>query len=430
LPLEFNGNAICLSGFTGTKLKSKVIGKYYPFWWRITSGGERRRNIFPTAIIELNAATGEVFIEDTGQTLLGSAGHALDLKVSQAPQTKNLKVILIEKHPECFRNLTEVIRRRWPELFFEDKEGGNFVNYSNVYLLNTDLEKALDTLEDLEIGNALYFFDPLRSVEFTNVETVARRRMDSFFKTGTEFIIFVFTSDWFIGRTNFIPLPTTIEEQYWTDEQRNTVLEADTLFGDEEWRTHILNNDSVEKREKKLIEEYTKRLRKWFRYILPMPFNPEANQIFHIILCSNFETGVRATRDYYCDTTKNPRYSPSARTYFPRFSRLYPELFVGLKGNRRPLEWKLLWKTIREHENGVCDIDCKDFIEEEPDYVCRNNALTWLEENDYLVPVSITNAWNSQLQQYKLNWETLNLRLDIKPPLQFNPLSPRMFKRK
>lgn len=45
-PLEFVEDAICLSGLTGTKLKSDVIGQYYPFWWGITS-------------------TGEVYIEDT-----------------------------------------------------------------------------------------------------------------------------------------------------------------------------------------------------------------------------------------------------------------------------------------------------------------------------------------------------------------------------
>ncbi len=30
--LEFVGDAISLSGLTGTKLKSDVIGEYYPFW--------------------------------------------------------------------------------------------------------------------------------------------------------------------------------------------------------------------------------------------------------------------------------------------------------------------------------------------------------------------------------------------------------------
>lgn len=54
-----------------------MIGEYYPFWWSITSGGPRKDHQYPTAIVELNAATGEVYIEDINQTVLGSAGHAL-----------------------------------------------------------------------------------------------------------------------------------------------------------------------------------------------------------------------------------------------------------------------------------------------------------------------------------------------------------------
>jgi len=37
-PLEFVGDAITLSGLTGTKLKCDVIGEYYPFWLNIMSG--------------------------------------------------------------------------------------------------------------------------------------------------------------------------------------------------------------------------------------------------------------------------------------------------------------------------------------------------------------------------------------------------------
>ena len=73
-----------------------MIGEYYPFWWSITSGGPSRNYQYPTAIVELNAATGEVYIKDTKQTVLGSAGHALELKLNY-PHTENLKVILIEK---------------------------------------------------------------------------------------------------------------------------------------------------------------------------------------------------------------------------------------------------------------------------------------------------------------------------------------------
>ena len=78
MPLKFHNNAICLSGLAGTKVKCDVIGDYYPFWRKITSRGPRLNYQNPTAIIEMNAASGEVYIEDLGITVLGSAGHALE----------------------------------------------------------------------------------------------------------------------------------------------------------------------------------------------------------------------------------------------------------------------------------------------------------------------------------------------------------------
>jgi len=41
-----------------------------------------------TAIVELNAATGEVYIEEIQQTVLGSAGHVLDLKVKKPSENR------------------------------------------------------------------------------------------------------------------------------------------------------------------------------------------------------------------------------------------------------------------------------------------------------------------------------------------------------
>jgi len=59
MALEFKQDAICLSGLTGSQLKCAVIGRYYPFWWGITSGGPGKNYEYPTAIVELDAATGE-----------------------------------------------------------------------------------------------------------------------------------------------------------------------------------------------------------------------------------------------------------------------------------------------------------------------------------------------------------------------------------
>ncbi|MFX0199823.1 MAG: hypothetical protein ACFFCW_27185 [Candidatus Hodarchaeota archaeon] len=423
-PLRFVGDAICLSGLTGTKLKCGVIGGYYPFWWSITSGGRRRRHLFPTAIVELNAATGEVYIEDTGETVLGSAGHALDLKVREHPHSRNLKVVLIEEHLGCYNHLKAVIRRRWPSIPIDQIEGPITSNHSNIYLFNNSLDEALQIIGDLDLGNSLYYFDPLRRVEYTNIENVAGRRMPTVFRTGTELIIFVFTSDWFLGRDDFVPLPNTPEENDWTRDERNAVLEADCLFGNPEWRSRILNNNSVSDREHALIDIYKNRLRRWFRYVLPMPFNPREEQIFHLILCSNFETGIRATRDFYSLRTRNPRYSPDNRGAFERFRRLHPEIFIGLTGNRRPLQWRILGKIIKDHEEGVCDCMCNDLMEIEPDSVRRQDLIDWLEEQEYLEPVDIENAWGYPINQYRLNWSILGLRLGVNPPIELTPLSP------
>lgn len=99
--LEFKDNAIVLSGLTGTKIKSDILGNYYRLWWNITSGGSNVGHHQQTAIVEMNAATGEVFIKDTNQKMLGSSGHALKLK-GDNPNSSKLNVILVEQNNECF----------------------------------------------------------------------------------------------------------------------------------------------------------------------------------------------------------------------------------------------------------------------------------------------------------------------------------------
>jgi len=422
-PLGFVGDAITLSGLTGTKLKCDVIGEYYPFWWKITSGGPSKNYENPTAIVELNAATGEVYIEDTQETVLGSAGHALELKVN-TPHTENLKIVLIEENAECYEHLKNVIRRRWPNICIDEAEGPISSNSSNIYLFNMTLDDALEAIENLDLGNALYFFDPLRSVEYTAIEKVASKRMKTFYKTGTEFFIFLFTSDWFLGRKDFAPLPCTPEESTWTKEEIETVLEADALFGNKEWRSHVLNDNPIEEKEKILVELYKDRLHKWFRYVLPLPFNPKKDQIFHLILCSNYEDGVRMTKDHYASITGNPKYSPNNSDAFRRFKRLHPEIFRGLGGRRRPLQWRFLWRIITHHEEGICDSMCRDLINIETNFKRRQKLLEWLENKGYLNPVSIENAWGSPIKQYKLNWRVVKEKTGVDPPPPLRPVSP------
>lgn len=372
----------------------------------------------------MNAATGEVHIEDIQETVLGSAGHALDLKANSS-HTGNLKILLIEEHPECYARLKRVIRRRWPSIPVSEAEGPVESNSSNVYLLNMTLDDALETNEDLELGNAVYFFDPLRSVEYTTIDKVAEKRMKYFYQIRTEFFIFVFTSDWFLGRDDFARLPCTLKEDKWTELEKKTVSDADALFGNKDWREHILNENPIKDRERTLIELYKNRLHKWFRYVLPLPFNPKEDQIFHLILCSNYEAGVRMTRNFYALKTGNPKYSPDNDAAFRRFQRLHPEIFIGLSGRRRPLKWRILWKIITQHEEGMCDCLCPDLMKIEPD---TQVLLTWLEEKRYLNPVSIENAWNYPIKQYKLNWKFIKEKLGVNPPPPLKPLSSEEIK--
>src|SRR5271157_674668 len=111
IALDFEGDAIILSGVTGTRLKCEILGKYYPKWWSITSGGKGKANRLPTSIVELNAGSGEDYIEETKETILGSSGHALKLKL-EGESTPGLKVLLVEENQECFGHLKNVIRRR------------------------------------------------------------------------------------------------------------------------------------------------------------------------------------------------------------------------------------------------------------------------------------------------------------------------------
>ncbi|MEL7562790.1 three-Cys-motif partner protein TcmP [Dehalogenimonas sp. 4OHTPN] len=423
--LEFEQDAICLSGLTGSKLKCEVLGQYYPFWWGITSGGPAVGHKYLTGIVELDAATGEVFIEDTGETVLGSSGHALALKASNA-NAYNLKIVLVEKNPICFDHLKKVIQRRWKSINTNAAEGSISSNGTGVYLLNKSLDDALQDISHISLGNALFFFDPLRSAEYSTIEQVARARIASYYRTGTEMIVFLFTSDWFLGRGDFKGLPTGLDPNQWSDAEQKAVLEADALLGTVQWRNQILNANPIHEREQAFVEFYRQRLHRWFRYVLPMPFNPKTNQIFHLILCSNYEVGVRATREFYCNVTGNPKYTPDNKTAFDRFRKAHPDLFIGLSGTKRPSEWKILWRIITEHEEGICDNLCSDFSDIGATPNDRQGMLEWLEHVGYIRKIPNNNAWGALVPLYQINWPYTTDRLQVDPPAQFKPISLKL----
>jgi hypothetical protein len=138
-----------------------------------------------------------MYIKDTKETILGSSGHALKLKCNNK-NTNQLKIVLVEKNSECYHHLKKVIVRRWPQVDIVDTEKFSVgYNKSNIYLMNVGLDEALKNIAKLNLGNSLFFFDPLRSVNYATIDEVAKARIKSYYKTGTEFIVFLFTSDWF-----------------------------------------------------------------------------------------------------------------------------------------------------------------------------------------------------------------------------------------
>lgn len=430
MPLRFQGDAIVLSGETGTKLKSSILGEYYPFWWRITSGGDRRNHSLGTGIVELNSGTGENYIEETGETILGSAGHALQLKAQDAGG--NLKVILVEENPECYGHLKKVIRRKWNTIDVTATENGLTDPHTRVHLLNQNLERAIESIERMRLRNALFFFDPLLYTPWTDLERVASVRINNYYKTGTEFIVFMFTSDWFLGRGALAPLPRVVDPLKWTEDERVTVGCVRNLLGGDGWETSILTSESTLGRMQELVSAYKRRLHKWFRYVLPLPFEPRPNQQYHLFMCSNYEAGVRVTRDFYAHYTGNARYSPNVNSAYSRFKNLHPELQQGLSGNRRPDVWKILWKVVREHEGGVCDALCDDLQEVGGNYNGVVPSLKWLQSKGYLNPIPpMTDAWSFALRneiykQYALDWPVCRQRLGVDPPQALSPLSSRI----
>ncbi len=415
--LKFHDDAIELSGETGTKLKSEIIGKYYPLWWSITSGGQRDTFSKPTAIIEMNAGTGEDYIKDTDTTILGSAGHALQLK-AENQNTSQLKIMLIEKDPGCFSRLQNVIARCWSKLQYSTNTASN---NNDVYLLNIDTNIP-EIIGQIELGNSLFFFDPLLYTSWSEIEEIAHKRIKKYYQTQTEFVVFLFTSDWFHGRGDLVPLPTDERIDNWNTQEQKTIFEMDDLFGHNKWRSRLLNSKPVDERMQILVDLYKERLHKWFRYVLPLPFTPKTSQIYHLFMCSNYEVGVRITRDFYATYTNNPKYTPDNKSAYSKFLELHPQM--KRRGTSRSYEWKILWKIIREHEEGICDARCLDLYDELLDFDSLRTILGWLLSEGYIKQINdLTDAWEDRPDLYRINWDVVKERLGVDPPLSLVPLS-------
>ena len=426
--MQFKDHAIVLSGETGTKLKCEILKGYYPLWWSITSGGAYRDFRLPTSIIEMNAGTALDYIEDTEETILGSSGHALQLKLENERDTSKLNVVLVEEDPECFSHLKEVIKERWSSLDLRQALGEINSNNTSVHLLEKQPTAALDTIEKIPaLGNSLFFFDPLLFTPWSEIERVAKRRITDYYRVRTEFIIFLFTSDWFDGRkkAGLEALPKTPLESNWTSGQLETVKRVDGLFGNKDWRAEILNDNPRDSRMNQLVDAYRRRLHQWFRYVLPLPFNPKGDQIYDLFMCSNYEAGIRITRDFYAKFTKNPTYSPDANEMYGKFKSAHPEIRAKYPGRERPMAWKFLRMVIRDHEEGLCDIRCQDFRDLSNNWKERLACMNWLEVCKYLKQTQkLSNAWSDVPPLYKLDWDIVSKRLGVGPPPAFSPLKP------
>jgi hypothetical protein len=289
--------------------------------------------------------------------------------------------------------------------------------------MNLNLDDSLRKMAGIKLGNSIFFFDPLRMIKWDIIEKVARDRIKRYYQTGTEFIVFLFTSDYFVGRDKFQAFPTHNNERDWSEYEKCSIAEADELFGDTTWRSKILCSGDISTREKDFVNLYQAKLNKWFRYVLALPFTPKKNQLYHLIICSNYEAGIRKTKNHYSQRMSNKKVNQDNSVAYNYFKILHHDLCRDFTGTEKPLEWKILWAIIK-HEIGIRDSMCSDFKKFETSDSRRNNAMKWLEENSYLVPIDVPCAWSSPCQKYSLNWGYCKAKLGVELPSPLIPISP------
>jgi len=158
--------------------------------------------------------------------------------------------------------------------------------------------------------------------------------------------------------------------------------------------------------------------------VLPLPFRPKKDQIYHLFFCSNFETGIRATRSFYAKKAMNPGLTLSNADAYKEFQLHHPETAKGLVPPSKPLEFKILWKVIKEHEEGYCDVYCQDLMREDQSFERRRNALGWLHDKGYLNRVHYNDVWGKHPPTYLLDWQLAEQRLGVSAPFPLTPLSP------
>jgi hypothetical protein len=135
------------------------------------------------------------------------------------------------------------------------------------------------------------------------------------------------------------------------------------------------------------------------------------------------------TRDSYASKTGNPAYLPGRVPHekaYAIFKTIHPEAVTGLRGREKPLAWRILWRTIKYHESGICDHLCKDF-EALEDEVSIESALNWLHSKGYLKQIGTEKAWQYPITRYMLKWQTIKSSLNVDRPPTLKPISPEEF---
>ncbi len=426
MTLKFKNDAICLSGVYGTKLKSKIIHQYYDLWWQITSGGLRQNFRYPTAIIEMNAGTGEIYIEETKEIVKGSAGSALDLKFNNRHiENPNITLILVEENNDCVDHLKNVLRRRFPMAsILEEGIDVNEIEQECV-LIRKNVDEAIETITQMNIrGRCIYFFDPLLSTDMNPLRKIYDTYIGTPFSSGVEFLIFFFTSDWILGREDFNQLPITFNSKEWTSNEKETVNKLEDVYGDENWYKQILNSKTNEERMNLLIKEYQKRLFEMFRFVVPMPFAPKIDQLYHLIFCSNYREGAGIISRFYSRSTGN-QWNPNNRLIYNRFKSIFRDRLNFPGGNRRPTEWKLLWNFIKYYQYGKFDSLSSDVQEISSNDI--EKSFNWLEKENLIKISSITSYKGEEISRYELNWTTINAILNMQKPDDFRQLRNENF---
>jgi hypothetical protein len=86
-----------------------------------------------------------------------------------------------------------------------------------------------------------------------------------------------------------------------------------------------------------------------------------------------------------------------------------------------------IWRTIKYHEEGICDYLCRDFFDIEPDTQLVKSAVEWLYEKNYLAELPVSSAWGKQIKQYWLNWDKVKKALSIERPTELKPVTSEEF---